>query len=117
MRDTGIEVEIYDRAEDMPGDDDPYWIDSFADRRVISAAERERIVGVIEIRAGRLTGGRGNPSAPRARPARTANPAGGMHLGNFSVPLAGPPAFAKTATTPDASGVILPAHRTGTTEG
>ena len=55
MRDTGIEVEIYDRAEDMPGDDDPYWIDSFADRRVISAAERERIVGVIEIRAGRLT--------------------------------------------------------------
>ena len=51
MRDTGIEVEIYDRAEDMPGDDDPYWIDSFADRRVISAAERERIVGVIEIAA------------------------------------------------------------------
>ena len=34
-----------------PTDDDPYWIDSFADRRVISAAERERIVGVIDIAA------------------------------------------------------------------
>lgn len=36
-------VEMYDRAEEIPGDDDSFWIDSAADRQIITRSQRDQL--------------------------------------------------------------------------
>jgi hypothetical protein len=41
-------AEVYQRAEEMPGDDDTFWIDSAFDQRVIDHADYRRLFDAIQ---------------------------------------------------------------------